>query len=220
VIRKWRSGSKKRWFSGSGCTLENIFRICEILEISFFDLAELAKKGEEVAYVLTPEQELFFSKKPAYFGILKQLHRGHSMKAIAEYWRLDVPKLFHVLRKMEKQNLLDVLPDNGVRVKVRGNIHYQDNGPLARVILRPQILRFLDHLEHSVGRKDTCLHSAELELSESHITEFVHEINQLGAKYRALAVRDKSLLPAKKLKLARWLLALAPYETNWRQYPL
>lgn len=210
----------KRWFSGQTCTLGNIFEICEILGISFFDLVSLVKEDEEVDYHLTQEQEIFFSKKPAMFGLFKQLHRGMSLQAIISFWGLSESIFFTALRAIEKQGLIEVQPGNRVRMRVRGHIRYTHRGPLAKTILKPQIGQFLDHVDRVLENDDVCMHTAEVELSDLHIAELVEEIHGLGAKYRARAFRDQSLLPPEKLKSVRWLLAFAPYQTNWRQYPL
>lgn len=210
----------KRWFSGQTCSLQTVFKICDSVGISFFDVAALARQDQEVDYVLSEGQEKFFAANPAAFGILRSLHRGLRPSAIAEQWRLSPERLFRLLRKLEKFALLDVLPGNQVRLKVVGNIRSQHQGPLSRVILRPQIIQFLDHVDIVLKNRDVCMHSAEVELSRKHISELVQEIHALGAKYRARALRDKSLLSAEKLQSARWLLAFAPYQTNWQQYEL
>lgn len=189
-------------------------------EFLFFDLTALATTDREVDYVLSEEQEKFFAANPAAFGILKALHRGVNPHSLAGHWKLNSQKFFRVLRKLEKLGLLDVLPGNEVRMKITGNIRYQHQGPLAKVILRPHVMQFLDHIDKVLKNKDVCLHSAEVELSEAHIAEFVEEIHALGRKYRARAFRDKSLLPTEKLRFVRWLFAFAPYQTDWRQYPL
>ncbi|MGZ3771133.1 MAG: helix-turn-helix domain-containing protein [Bdellovibrio sp.] len=209
----------KRLFSTQNCNLQMIFKICDSIGISFFDLASLANQDEEIDYALTTEQEIFFAN-PAFFGIFRSLHRGMSSDAIAEHWQLTPRRLFRVLRKLEKLDLLEVLPQNKVRMKVIGNIRFQHLGPLARKILRPQIMQFLDHIDVVLKNKDVCMHSAEVELSTMHISEFVEEIHALGAKYRARALRDKNLISSEKLKSVRWLFAFAPYETNWQQYEL
>lgn len=210
----------KRWLTGNGCSLENIFAICEAIEISFFDLSALAKQDEEIDYVLSAGQERIFAKHPGLFGFLKHLHAGEKPSDLAKAWGLTQPQLFKTLRRLEDADVLEVLPNNEVRLKTRGNIRYTHQGPLAKAILRPQIIQFLDHIDRVLKDRDVCMHSAELELSETHITEFVSEIHKLGAKYRARALRDKSLLPAKKLKSVRWLFGFAPYKTNWQQYDL
>ena len=210
----------KRWLTGRGCSLETVFAICECLEVSFFDVADLARKDEEVDYVLSPLQEREFAESPGLFGFLKQLHLGHKPKDVAKNWNLDSPKLFKVLRRLEKLGVLELLPQNAVRLNVRGNIRFAHQGPLAKAILRPQIESFLDHIDRVLKNKDVCLHSAEVELSDSHIKDFVAEIHKLGAKYRVRATRDKSLLPSKNLKSVRWLFGFAPYSTNWQKYDL
>jgi hypothetical protein len=42
-------------FGVQACSLETVFKICELLGISFFDLAALVKKEEEVDDVLSKE---------------------------------------------------------------------------------------------------------------------------------------------------------------------
>jgi hypothetical protein len=107
-----------------------------------------------------------------------------------------------------------------VKTKVAGNIRMSHRGPLARRILRPQIIHFLDHIDENLEDEDVCMHSAELELATAHIPEFVDEIHALGAKYRARAYRDKSLLAPKKLKSVRWLFAFAPFKTDWHTHKI
>jgi transcriptional regulator with XRE-family HTH domain len=210
----------KRWLTGRTCSLETVFRICEKVGISFFDLTALARREEEMDYVLSEEQEKFFAANPALFGALKLLHRGHEPKKVAALWKLSNPALYRALRKLEKLGLLEVLPGERIRMKTAGNIRYSHQGPLARAILRPQIHRFLDHVDSVLRDDDVALHSAELELSEQNISELVEEIHAIGAKYRARAIRDKRVLPAEKLKSSRWLLAFAPYETDWSRYEI
>lgn len=210
----------KRLFSTQTCTLQTLFKICDLIEISFFDLASMAKQDREVECVLTIEQEKFFAANPAIFGIFRMLHRGIEPNAIATKWKLTSQSLFRVLRKIEKLNLLEVLPKNQIRMKAYGNIRFQHQGPLAKTILRTQIIQFLDHVDVVLKNDDVCLHSAELELSDASISELVAEIHALGTKYRTRAVRDKNLLSPDKLQSVRWLYAFAPYETNWQQYRL
>ncbi len=210
----------KRLFSTHNCNLQTVFRICDLVGISFFDLAALANQDKEVDYVLSEDQEKFFAANPAMFGIFRSLHRGVSPDKLAEVWKLSSQKMFKVLRKIEQFGLLEVLPENQVRIKAVGNIRFQHKGPLARAILRPQIMQFLDHVDVVLKNKDVCMHSAEVELSKTSITELVEEIHALGAKYRARALRDKNLLSADQLQSVRWLYAFAPFETNWQQYPL
>jgi transcriptional regulator with XRE-family HTH domain len=210
----------KRVFSSQNCNLQMIFKICDSVGISFFDLSALANQEQEVDYVLTLEQEKYFAANPAMFGIFRSLHRGLSSSEVADHWQLTPARHFRVLRKLEKFDLLEILPRNQVRMKVVGNIRFQHQGPLARKILRPQIMQFLDHVDVVLKNEDVCMHSAEVELSVTHISELVEEIHTLGAKYRARALRDKNLLSTKQLQSVRWLYAFAPYQTNWQQYQL
>ncbi len=210
----------KRWLTGHGISVKNIFEICSVIGVSFFDVVAHAQHDEEVDYVLNLEQEKSFAKAPGLFGFLKQLHSGEKPTTLAKVWNLNSKELFKILRKLEQLDVLEIFEDNKVRLKTRGNIRYSHQGPLAKAILRPQISQFLDHVDATLKNKDVCYHSVEVELSENHIKEFVKEIHELGSKYRAKALRDKNLMASKKLKSVRWLFAFAPYQTNWQRYLL
>jgi transcriptional regulator with XRE-family HTH domain len=209
----------KRILGGSqSCTLDRLVAICERIDVSFLDLAALARKEEEVDHVLTPAQEAYFGERPAHFAIIKALSLGATAEEIRAEFKLTDARFFKVLRALEKLGLLDVLPGSKFRLRVRGNIRWTHRGPLARRILRPQIVSFLDHVDRRLDDDDVCMHSAETEISAAHVAEFVDEIHELGAKYRARAFRDRTLLARGKLKPVRWLFAFAPYRSDWSQY--
>lgn len=209
---------KRIFSSGHPCTLERIIQICDQIGVSFLDVASLAKKEVEVDYFLSATQESYFADHPAHFAIFKELYGGTAGVEVIRSWKLSPTLFFKILRKLEKLGLMDVLPGNKIRWRVRGNIRMSHRGPLAKKILRPQINLFLDHIDRVLENDDVCMHSSEIELSPTHIEEFVEEIHALGSKYRARAFRDKSLISKSKLKMVRWLFCFAPYETPWRQY--
>ena len=209
---------KRNLSGGSNCTLERMIEICEHLGVSFLELAALAREEEDIDYVLTLQQEAYFASKPKNFAIFKDVQGGVSSIDIQKKWKLKDLELFKLLRNFEKLNLIEILPGNQIRRLARGNVRWSHRGPLAKKILRPQIVAFLDHIDGVLENDDVCMHSAELELSLAHVPEFVEEIHALGAKYRARAYRDKSLLPSKKLKSVRWLFCFAPFRTDWDRY--
>jgi transcriptional regulator with XRE-family HTH domain len=204
--------------AGQGATLERIIDICQVVGISFLDVAALAKKEDEVDYYLTAAQETYFAQHVSHFAIFKALYARKSNQEIMRTWKVGTAAFFKILRSLEKLELIDILPDERVKFRITGNIRITHRGPLAKKILRPQISLFLDHIDKVIEHKDVCMHSAEVELSPAHIKEFVSEIHTLGARYRARAFKDKSLLPAKNLRWVRWLLCFAPYETRWETH--
>lgn len=209
---------KRIFSSGQSCSFERLVGICEQIGVSFLEVAALARKEEEVDHILTPEQETYFAGKPTHFAIFKELYADVPQDEVMRSWKLNDAAFFRILRALEKLGLIDVLPGNKIRKRVHGNIRMTHRGPLAKKILRPQIISFLDHVDRHLENDDVCMHSAEIELAQAHLAEFVEEVHALGAKYRARAYRDKSLLPAKKLQWVRWLFCLAPYRTDWHQY--
>jgi transcriptional regulator with XRE-family HTH domain len=205
----------KRVFAARSCSLERLMAICERVGVSFLEVAALARSDEEVDHVLTPAQESYFAANPSHFGILKDLNQGASARELGAEWKLPAPRLHKILRALEKLGLLEVFEGDRIRLRFRGNLRMSHRGPLARKILRPQTLAFLDHIDRVLEHDDVCLHSAETGLSDAHVAELVEEIHALGRKYRARAFRDRSLHPRKKLRPVRWLFAFAPYRSDW-----
>lgn len=53
-------------------------------------------------------------------------------------------------------------------------------------------------------------------MSKKTLNSMVHDIHELGRKYRELSYKEERILREKDLVDVRWLFAFLPYQTNWK----
>lgn len=206
----------KRLFTGRSLSLKLIFSICDFLNVSFFDVAAIAKDlNAQQAYVLSKEQDLYFSENPSSYFIFIHLYRRVSKEKILSDWNLDETSFFKLLRAYEKLGLIELFPKNNFKFKMSGLIHV----PQARLrkVLQKYDQLFLQyiHSQTNFADKGALFQSAEVLLSEEHIEEFKNVIKDTLKKFKEHAFVDETMLPKSKTQSVRLLLAFAPYESRW-----
>lgn len=210
----------KRTFTGHPTPLDRIFAICQALGVSFFDVTASAQRSAEEDYFLNSTQDDFFASHPAYYALFIDLYRRENPKRVREHWNLSEKDFFKVLRRLESLELLDVLPGNQFRFRMRGPVRVPKNGKLSRLILKKQSAHFLDRALGQIEETDVILQTSEVLMSAASCERLHADLMELGRKYRGISLQDETLLPKTKLKSVRWLLAFAPYRTDWREFKL
>lgn len=210
--------SIKRMFGGTPCNIAKIMKICELCDISFFELINSIERPSETNYYLTEEQELHFVKWPGHFAIFRDLKLGLAIGKIQEKWKLKSDKLYRILRQLEKLGLIEVKAGNQAKVLVDGMIRVRDNGPFAREVTFGQNVKLMQYVFDHMRDPTVCFHSVEAHLTEDQIKQFTQDIHELGRRYRIQAQQSQRLYPVEQLSSVRWLLAFSKYETDWTEY--
>jgi transcriptional regulator with XRE-family HTH domain len=208
----------KRFFSGTSISAKYLLDICDFLQVSFLEIAAIARDFIHNEYILNETQDLFFAKNPHYYSIFISLYRRKPAIVVQKDWKLDDSKFFLLLRKLEKIQLLEVLPNNGFRFLMSGPIRVRPNGEFRKIFYKHNH-QFLDYVQNNLNNnlKDPqpIMQSSEVLLSKKHAADFLQEFQELAKKYRSLAFVDETILPDDQKESVRWLFAYAPYETNW-----
>ena len=191
------------------------FEILEHLDISLFDLVDLAKGKSGRKFWLSSEQEKYFLKHLAHFAIFREVYRKRSLVSIRDRFGLSKKELFKILLGLEKINLVEVMPGDLVRVVPCGTLELKLNSPLEMKMRRELTGPFLEEFYNLeiIGDSKSFLNS-EIEMSKQCYKDFQKELKEIERKYCQLSFRDKSLLPADQLLSIRWLLASGNYTTS------
>ena len=117
----------KRWLSGKGLTIQTVEELCELVDMSFIDLCEIAKRDIDVRpQRLNSEQErLLFDDLELAF-VFRLLCRGWSPQELQHTTGMSDQTLTQHLSQLEKLRLLDLLPGNKVRVLFGRNIIWRE----------------------------------------------------------------------------------------------
>lgn len=213
--------SIKRLFSSDNPSLKNLLSICDLLNISFLEVATIAKENSNSEYILNKRQDEFFFENPRLYALFIDLYRRTSPDDVKKYWKLTEAEYFKTLRKYEKLEMIELYPNNHFKFNMTGIIRALPNGKL-RTIFFEQNLDFLAHVQTSSQTSSQAskhlLQISEILLSEENIKSLTRDLEELGQKYRAKAFTDETILAANDTKSIRLLIAMAPYQTDWRKY--
>lgn len=209
--------SVKRIFSGESVSLKNLLLICDLLNISILEVAAIAKEDNKAEYILNKGQDEFFFENPRLYSIFIDLYRRITSVEVKKHWKLTEDEFFKILRKYEKLGLVELYPDNHFKFNMTGIIRAPANGKLRKIFFE-QNLDFLDYVQTSPQSSEHIIQTSEILLSNENIKSLTRELEELGQKYRAKAFTDETILPANKKKSIRLLIAMAPYQTDWKKY--
>lgn len=211
--------SVKRIFSKYDCTLSRLNEICRALNTSILAVSELAiKENQNQNYFLSHEQEDYFSQNPFSFYVFKEIRRGKSYSQLLEEFELQEIDFLKIINKLEKLNMIELHPNNKIKVTIQGQVRLNLDGKFFEKILKPQNLKFLNTVYENIKREDCCFQSSEVRLSKATYTSMVHDINMLGKKYRERAHLESKTIASENLFDIRWLFAFLPYKTDWKEY--
>ena len=129
---KMSEASVKRVFAGQTFTLQRLDRICELLGIEITDLGKMVEHDSERLSQLTRKQEAELVADPKF--LLVAVHAHQSLDARRN--RVDLchfPGRMHPLpRALDRLRIIDLLPDNRIKVLVARNFSWLPDGPIQR----------------------------------------------------------------------------------------
>ncbi|MBF0362894.1 MAG: helix-turn-helix transcriptional regulator [Oligoflexia bacterium] len=126
----------KKMFSSKGnkknnISLERLGKCCDFLQITFFDLVKMAK--EENAFVqkyFTQQQEEILTSNDNIFYLFFMLMNNHSAQDAKIKLKLNDNELDNYLLKLDKIKLIELHPEQKIKIMVPPNILWIPDGAL------------------------------------------------------------------------------------------
>jgi DNA-binding Xre family transcriptional regulator len=127
---KLSESSVKRVFAEKNLSLDRLEQICELMNLEIADLLELTRAAERRITQLTEEQEqaLVSDPKLLLVGVLAISHwtAGH----ILEEYQLSKAELVGLLTRLDRLQIIDLLLDNRIKVRLAHNFAWRKGGPI------------------------------------------------------------------------------------------
>ncbi len=183
--------SVKRIFSEETFSLRRLEEVCRYLDMSLFDMARIAdsqRKSESVA--LTMEQEQALASQPELLSFFYLLLVGWSPARITRRLKLSDRQLTRSLIHLDRLKLIELNPNNRVRLLTPNWISWSADGPIRARYERQVKNQFFDHKFDSADERMT-LETAEL--SDASIKVLQRRLDKLVAEFHELAEIDRSL---------------------------
>jgi DNA-binding Xre family transcriptional regulator len=203
--------SVKRLFARRDMRLSRLEEICAVMGIELADLIEGMRAAEGRAAELSEEQEqaLVANPKLLLVGLLAINH--WSAAQILQAYKLKPSELIGLLTRLDRMRVIDLLPENRMRVRLARNLSWRKGGPIQRFFeqrvqaqffgssfLGPHELRLIVH--GSLSTRSNAL-------VQQHMRKLAEEFDALVEQDRKLdhAMREGNTLA---LAIRPWELGL------------
>jgi transcriptional regulator with XRE-family HTH domain len=187
--------SVKRLFAEESFTLQKLENVCVALEIDFFELAKLARGVRDSADMLTPDQEKKLADNPKLLAIFYLLYNEWDIQQIQAHYEITEADCIRLMSQLEKIGVLDLLPNNRVKLKVSRNLRLRLDGAIRSRYGQDAMQDFLMVRFEEYGG----LFRFEFrELSAASVEIIKRKIERLAAEFNELAELDSTLPPQRR----------------------
>lgn len=199
--------SIKRLFSEQTFSLKRLEEICNILDLSLYDLAKISVDAETGPSRLNAEQETILAEKPKFLVFFYLLLNGRSPKSIIKDYEISEKESLQFLLELDRLKLIELYPDNKVRLLIQKNIQWRKNGPI-RAKYENLIIKEL--LNAPFDQQEERLRFETGKLSDGSQSVMLKKIDRLFKEYIELTEIDKAL-PQEKSNSTGLLIAFRPW---------
>ena len=120
----------KRMFSEQRFYLGVFDRICQLMGLEISDLAKIVEREQQSLEQLTElqEEELVADTKLLLITFL--VVNGVTFNEIITYYKFNEPEAIGYLTQLDRLGLIELLPNNRVKLRISPNFAWRSNGPI------------------------------------------------------------------------------------------
>jgi DNA-binding Xre family transcriptional regulator len=192
--------SVKRMFSVQNMSLDRLAQVCALMSLEITDLLELARAAEARTAELTEEQERTLVSDPKLLLAAILAINHWTASAILEAYEFSETELVGLLARLDRLQIIDLLPGNRIRVRLARNFAWRKDGPFQHFFeerLQDQFFKSSFSGPGEVRIMATgSLSARSNELLQQRVRKMAEEFDRLVEEDRALAhaARDGTTL--------------------------
>ena len=188
--------SIKRLFSERSFSLRRLEQICQLMDMSFSDLARLNElRYEERLTVLSIEQESALADDAILLSYFYLLLNGWKKGRIAKRFDLEEPRQIRLLARLDRLGLIELQPGNRVRLLTARRIQWRRGGPVRRLYEREVKQAFL---KDSFARGVAHFGFESAELAPESARLILRRLTRLTRDFDEMAEMDQNLQATEK----------------------
>jgi transcriptional regulator with XRE-family HTH domain len=199
--------SVKRLFSARTFTLKRLDDFCRVLDIDFFELAKLARGTESDVREMTERQEQALAQDARLLGVFYLLVSDWSAVEIVARYEISRTELTRLLVRLDRLGLIELLPQDRVRLKVPKRLRLHPGGPIHRAHGKRVIDDFIAAEFDRIGAQ---FRFEYRELSKASYEVMQRRLERIAAEFLELAELDATL-PGRRRETTGLLLAMRPW---------
>ena len=182
--------SVKRKFSRQEFSLTEMDRICILAGIDFSELVKTMERDQGRLQNLTTEQETQIADDLGLLLVTVCVLNRWSFAQLLDFYVFKELELVQMLATLDRLRLIELLPNNRIKVLVSPNFSWLPNGPIETVFLRVIQKDFFaarfDHSDHELIVLNGML-------SKSSNAELLRRLRRLATDFDSLNQEDMVL---------------------------
>jgi transcriptional regulator with XRE-family HTH domain len=187
--------SVKRLFSQRTFTLARLQQVLKALDMDFFELARLARGAADAPQEMTEAQEQALASEPHLMGVFYLLFNDWQPAQVLARFELTEAELTRLLAKLDRLQLVDLLPGNRVKLRVSRHLRLRPGGAIRarhgqRTMTEFLAVEFDRHGGHFLFEFR--------DVSTASFAVMRRKIDRLAAEFNELAELDSTLPPEQR----------------------
>ena len=182
--------SVKRIFSQQNFSLERLDQICQMVGMEISDLVQLMNEQQQRIQQLSYEQEKEITDDVTLTLVAVCVLNRWTMDEILTYFRISEPQCLRHLARLDRLKVIELLPQNRIRVLVAPNFSWRENGPIQQ-FFQKKIGQEFFHTHFK--QDDECLIVLNGMLSAQSNAEFQRKLRRLAREFNVLNADDAAL---------------------------
>jgi transcriptional regulator with XRE-family HTH domain len=199
--------SIKRVFAKGSFTLERLDKICDVLGIEITDLAKMVEHESERVVQLTLQQEKAIVADPKLLLVAVHALNHWTLDEMVAQYAISKPECIHLLTRLDRLRIIDLLPNNRIRVIVGRNFSWLPDGPFQRHFRNQVEANFFESRFDGKG-EHLAFVSGMLSRNSNAVVQ--HHMRRLGAEFTDLHNQDVRL-PLDERFGTSLLIAMRPW---------
>lgn len=200
--------SVKRIFSQNSFSLQRLDRVCHMLGMEVSDLVQQMNERRRQLQQLTWEQEQQLTQDVTLMLVAVCVLNRWTLAEILGYYRISEHECIRHLARLDRLQLIELLPNNRIRLRVAANFSWIENGPIQQ-FFQKKIGQEFFHTRFN--RDDECLVVLNGMLSPQSNAEMQRKLRRLARDFDTL-INDDAALPLEQRQGATLVLAMR----DWR----
>ncbi|TCS42686.1 XRE family transcriptional regulator [Reinekea marinisedimentorum] len=136
--------SVKRMFAKGQFTLDRLSAICSMVKWDWTDLIDAARNNEKMLDHLSVEQEKEIAEDIELLLVAVSVINGFTFQDLISQYQFSEAQCIRKLARLDKLNLIELLPGNRIRLKISTNFRWNPRGPIQKYFLDVVVHEFFD----------------------------------------------------------------------------
>lgn len=187
--------SIKRKFSRKEFSLSELDRICALAGLQISDLVRRMEESRGRLQALTREQEQEIADDPGLLLVAVSVLNRWSFDQLLDFYRFEATDLVQMLARLDRLRMIELLPNNRIKLLVAPNFGWLPNGPIERVFLAAIQQDFFstrfDRDDHKLLVLNGMLSPASNREFQRKLERLAQEFDQLNAEDAGLPLDEK-----------------------------